>query len=131
MTYDLFVSGTPKERTRVDRDPIAGRLGGSPKPVLRRFPPVLQFLTSHGPDVEAQLRAVSLDAFRRGKNLEAICNEIYNFAFSLGYEATIGVQEVYSSSMPSFPQQTVMSALLLVDMRSTYDSNGESMRRAG
>jgi hypothetical protein len=131
MTYDLFVSGTPRQRIRVDREPVAGRVGGSPKPVLRRFPPVLQFLTTHSPDVEAQLRAVSLDAYRRGKSLEEICNEIYNFAFSLGYEATIGVQEVYSKSMPSFPQQTIMSALLLVDMRSTYDSNGESMRRAG
>ena len=130
MTYDLFVSGTPKKRIRVDRDPIAGRLG-APKPLLRRFPPVLQFLTTHSPDVEARLRGLCLDAYRRGKSLEDICSEIYNFAFSLGYEATIGVQEVYSSSMPSFPQQTVMSALLLIDLQSTYDTNGESMRRAG
>ncbi len=130
MTYDLFVSGSPKKRIRVDRDPIAGR-SAKPKPVLRRFPPVLQFLTTHSADVEAQLRAVSLEAYRRGKSLEDICSEIYNIALAIGYEATIGVQEVYSSSMPSFPGQTVMSALLLIDLRSTWDSNGQSMRRAG
>ena len=130
MTYDLFVSGTPRQRGRVDREPIARR-AGSPTPVLRRFPPVLQFLTTHSPDVEAQLRAISLEAYRRGKTLEDICSEIYNQAFALGYEATIGVQEVYSSSMPSFPGQTVMSALLLIDLTSTWDSGGQKLRRAG
>ena len=130
MTYDLFVSGTPKRRIRVDREPVSRR-AGSPTPVLRRFPPVLQFLTTHPVDVETQLRAVSLEGYRKGLSLEDICSEIYNSAFSLGYEATIGVQEVYTSSMPSFPGQTVMSALLLIDLRSTWDSGGQSLRHAG
>ncbi len=130
MTYDLFVSGNPKKRLRVDREPVAHRRS-APTPVLRRFPPVLQFLTTQPPDVEVQLRAISLEAFRRGKRLEDICSDIYDFALSLGYRATIGVQEVYSSSMPSYPGQTVMSGMLLIDLQSTWDSGGQSLRSTG
>jgi hypothetical protein len=90
---------------------------------LRRFPPVLQFLTTVPPSVEEQLNSVSLQAYRGGNDLEGICNAIYDHALNLGFKATIGVQEVYSSSMPSFPDQMVMSALLLVDLQRVRDFN--------
>ncbi|HEX7072104.1 MAG TPA: hypothetical protein VF190_14925 [Rhodothermales bacterium] len=86
---------------------------------VRRFPPVLQFLTRSSPHVEREIRARTLEAFRRGKSIEQICSDIYRTALECSFYATIGVQEVSSRSMPSFPEETVVSALLMIDLR--YD----------
>ena len=119
MTYDLFVSGKPSKGVkspRQDDNATEARLG-APIPVLRRFPPMLQFLTSNSAPVEKQLESIAVQAFRNGSDLEEICSEIYNFAMSLGFKATIGMQEVYCSDMPSFPNQTLMTALLMIDLQ--------------
>ncbi|MDZ4700491.1 MAG: hypothetical protein SH809_12360 [Rhodothermales bacterium] len=84
-------------------------------PVVRRFPPVLQFLTRAAPFIEGQLQSAAVHAFKQGRRIEQICGVLYHTAHELGYHVTIGVQEVYSSNMPSFPGETVMTALLLVD----------------
>ena len=84
---------------------------------IRRFPPVLQFLTEPGETVERDLRAVCLRAFRGRKSIEQICAAVYHRALTLGFTATIGLQEVYSTSMPSFSGETVWSVLLLIDMQ--------------
>jgi len=89
----------------------------APSAVARRFPPALQVLTRTDPSVEQQLCAISYQAYQAGLTLKQICGEIYRYAQGLGFEAVIGVQEVYSASMPSFPGQTVISALLMVDLR--------------
>lgn len=84
---------------------------------MRRFTPVLQFLTKTNPKLEHQLNAVSDRVFNGGGTLEQVCSEVHQAAQRMGYMATIGVKEVYSSEMPSFPNETVMSALLIIDLR--------------
>lgn len=98
-----------------------------PVPVARRFSPVIQVLTVDDPSAENQLAARANESYREGKVLQDICNDVHKLARSLGYDATIGVQEVYSTSMPSFPGQTVISALLMLDLRPLW-SNGEGAR---
>ena len=84
---------------------------------VRRFPPALQILVPVSLEVQQKLQQTVLKHFQQGKTLDVICWELYNTALALGYHATIGVQEVSSNSMPSFAGQTVLSALLLVDLQ--------------
>ncbi|NND72319.1 MAG: hypothetical protein HKN43_12165 [Rhodothermales bacterium] len=132
MTYDLFVSGNPSQGIKTpDQTGNNGEARlGSPIPVLRRFPPMLQFLTINSTPVDKQLEGIAVQAFRNGSDLEEICSEIYNFAMSLGYKATIGMQEVYCSDMPSFPNQTLMTALLMIDLQPLQET-GLGYTRAG
>ena len=58
--------------------------------------------------------------FRRGLSTEDICGELYGYARTLDYRATIGVQEVVTEDMPSFPGEKVASALLLVDLKPKF-----------
>lgn len=51
--------------------------------------------------------------------MEQICTAIYHTALDAGFRATIGVQEVTSHAMPSFPGEVVHTALLVVDLQ--YD----------
>ncbi len=112
MRYKQVIGGAPR---------ASGKKGGGlrsvPRAATRRFPPVIQVVTQTAPYVEQQLSANAIEAFHRGLTVQQICAELKVLARSLGYEATIGVQEVYSSEMPSFPDQTIISALLIVDMR--------------
>ena len=96
-----------------------------------RFPPVLQFLTSPPSDVLLSLRTAARQSFAAEKSVDAICSDVYHAALELGYQATIGVQEVYSSSMPSFPGQTVRSALLMVDLQAAPDEDGSEPQTEG
>ena len=93
-------------------------------PVVRRFPPVIQYLSRCEQFIEDQIQAVSLRAFKAGKSVDEICAAMYKAAISLGYIITIGVQEVYSAKMPSFPGQTIMSCLIMVD----FTAAGEQAR---
>lgn len=111
--------------TRPPGGPQAGiPIDETPRQLLRRFPPVLQFLTRPDALVEQQMETIALQAHRKGMSLKQICQEVYYYARSVGYEATLGVQEVYSGEMPSFPGQTVMSALLLVDLKRILPQEG-------
>ena len=104
-----------------------------PVPVARRFPPVIQVLTVDDPSAELQLATCATDSYREGKALRDICTDVHRHARSLGYDATIAVQEVHSTSVPSFPGQTVISALLMLDLRPLWSSgNGarDTMRSA-
>ena len=103
------------------------RVRTHPVPVARRFPPVLQILTVNDPDAEHQLTARAHDSYREGKALRDICADVHDLARTIGYEASIGVQEVFSTTMPSFPGQTVISALLMLDLRPLW-SSGEDVR---
>lgn len=98
-----------------------------PVPVVRRFAPVIQMLTVEDAGIELQLTECARAAYRDGKALQEICTDVYARAHALGYEATIAVQEIYSTSMPSFPGQTVISALLMLDLRPLW-SNGDGPR---
>ena len=106
-----------------------GRALVKPRDQVRRFPPVLQFLTRSSPHIEREIRARSLECFRRGWRIEQICAEIHRAALENSFHATIGVQEVSSRSMPSFPDQTVLSALLIVDMH--FDPDLHPLAGAG
>ena len=84
-------------------------------PVVRRFPPVLLFITRTEQHIEQTLRTICLRAFRAERSIDQICGAIYQAALSMGFLVTIGVQEIFSNNMPSFPHETVMSALLMID----------------
>ena len=84
-------------------------------PVVRRFPPVLLFITRTEQHIEKALQTICLRAFRAERSIDHICGAIYQAALSMGYLVTIGVQEIFSNNMPSFPHETVMSALLMID----------------
>lgn len=152
MKYQVYVSGAAKSRAEAERtEPEAGRrgyardggdghthegaqsnsggdgaafAGHSGRPIVRRFPPVIQFLTDVDPYVQQQLQTLCMRAHRQGKNIQAVCEELYVYARSIGYVLSLGVQEVFSSQMPSFPGQTVQSALLLADVKRLSSPNG-------
>lgn len=117
MKYPYSVSGSGQRGTSGHTDSQSYRqdYGSGKQPVVRRFPPTLQFLTRAEQSVEAQLQAIALRTFNDGKSLDQICGALYQAGLSLGYKLTIGLQEVYSSKMPSFPGQTVMTCLIMVD----------------
>lgn len=118
MKYDVIIEGKSQRSSSTEGGWTGEeREGPRPVPVARRYPPVVQLLTQADPSVEYQLSAFAKQSYKQGKPLKDICRDLYHFAHSLGFEATIGVQEVYSASMPSFPGQTVISALLMIDIR--------------
>ncbi len=133
MKYDVYISGKPQGRTATTDSGWSEekKEGPRPVPVARRYPPMVQVLTSSDPTIENQLSAFARQSYKQGNPLKEICRDLYHFAHSLGYEATIGVQEVYSASMPSFPGQTVISALLMVDIRPLWMSGEDSGARMG
>ena len=90
---------------------------GAAQEGVRRLPPVLQFVVPVSSEVKMALHQVAQEQFAQGKSLDVICWEVYNCALSYGYYATIGVQEISSRNMPSFPGETVVASLLLVDLR--------------
>lgn len=132
MKYDVIIEGKG-QRSAVSEEgwSSADREGPRPVPVARRYPPVVQVLTPADPSVEQQLSAFARQSYKQGKALKDICRDLYHFAHSLGFEATIGVQEVYSASMPSFPGQTVISALLMIDVRPLWMKEEVSGARMG
>ena len=133
MRYEVILEGKGQKRTATAKDAWgeAGSEGPRPVPVARRYPPVVQVLTAMDPAIEQQLSAFARQSYKQGKPLKDICRDLYHFAHSLGYEATIGVQEVYSASMPSFPGQTVISALLMIDVRPLWMQGEDSGARMG
>jgi hypothetical protein len=127
MKYALTVSG-PHDNQGSDRSTresafTADKAPGH-VPVVRRFPPALQFLTRAEPFVEAQLQTAAAHAFKQGRRTDQVCGVLYHTARELGYHVTIGVQEVYSSNMPSFPGETIMTALLLIDATELHPGIG-------
>lgn len=88
----------------------------------QRFPPVVQVLNMTVPHIQERLQDIATMGFRRGLDCESICSELYGYARTLDYEATIGVQEVRTDQMPSFAGRMVASALMLVDLhpRATF-----------
>lgn len=114
MKYPLQINDTASGRAS-DSHSFRSEYDTHEAPVVRRFPPVLQFLTRSEPFVETELQATTLRAFQANKTIDQICEAIYKSAMALGYIVTIGLQEVYSSNMPSFKNETVMSCLIMVD----------------
>jgi hypothetical protein len=114
MKYPLQVSGDTADRNS-QRHSFRSEYSSDQTPVVRRFPPALQFLTRSETFVETELQATSLRTIHEGKTIDQICEAIFRSALSLGYTVTIGLQEVYSSNMPSFPNETIMSCLIMVD----------------
>ncbi len=127
MKYALTVSG-PHANQGSDRSTLESALTADKAPghvpVVRRFPPALQFLTRAESFVEAQLQIAAAHAFKQGRRTDQICGVLYHTARELGYHVTIGVQEVYSSNMPSFPGETIMTALLLIDTTELHPGIG-------
>ena len=117
MKYSFSVNGTSQHSSddRADSQSYRQEYGASNTPVIRRFMPTLQFLTRAEQAVEAQLQSVVIQTFNAGKSLDQICAALYQTGLSMGYTLTIGLQEIYSSKMPSFPNQTVMTCLIMID----------------
>lgn len=83
---------------------------------LRRLPPVLQIASPIDPTIENKFQELSWRAHRSGQDLKVTCQALKAAATALGYRVKIGVQEVYVENMPSYPGETVMSALILMDV---------------
>jgi hypothetical protein len=103
------------------RTPSLGISSHSPEPDrigtpgIRCFPPVIQFLTDLDPDVRRRLQTICTEMQFHEKGLQDVCRELYLCARTEGYELSLAVQQVFSTQMPSFPNQTVQTALLLAD----------------
>lgn len=107
----------PSARRGTDASLDVDRMHGAPKPVLRRFPPVLQFVTRQRSDLTAELERLVRQGYERGLNLNEIRGELVSYAASKGFSAFIRVHEVRTEDMPSFPEQTILTGMFLVDMR--------------
>jgi len=116
MSLDLYVKAG--EGQKLDRKPQSRNDLPAPRPAVRRFPPVLQFLTFQRSDVNASLRRVSAAAFEYGMSLEEIRDQIVTSALELGYRAAVRLQEVRTEDLPSYPEQTIYTGLMLVDLQS-------------
>ncbi|NNE34001.1 MAG: hypothetical protein HKN13_02120 [Rhodothermales bacterium] len=115
MSLDLYVKAG--ENKAKDRPSQARNDLSAPRPAVRRFPPVLQFLTFQRSDVNATLRRVSAAAFEYGMSLDEIRDEIITSALELGYRAAIRMQEIQTEDLPSYPEQTIFTGLMLVDLQ--------------
>ena len=116
MKYPLYVTGPGQQAGNNHQDNSQRReYHTNNAPVVRRFPPAVQFLSRCEQFIESQIQSVALTTFKSGKSIDQVCAAMYNTAHTLGYIITIGVQEVYSSNMPSFPNETVMSCLIMID----------------
>lgn len=130
VKYKVFISGQPRPMSRAQGDRPArssgqaARGGRSASLQMHRFPPVIQVLNETPLSIGSQLQAISLQAFNQGSSLSEICKEVHTYARQLGFAAVLGVQEVYSDSMPSYPEETVMSALIMVDLRPLMAKQG-------
>ncbi|MFK7848534.1 MAG: hypothetical protein AB8G77_24825 [Rhodothermales bacterium] len=116
MKYPLYISGAgPNAGADQQENTHRSEYHTKSGPLVRRFPPAVQFLSRCEQFIEDQVQAIALRTFKAGKSVDEVCAAMYKTALSLGYIITIGVQEVYSSNMPSFPKETVMSCLIMID----------------
>lgn len=90
------------------------------KPLVRRFPPIVQVLNLTVPHIQDRLQDIAMMGFRRGLSSSLICDELHRYARSLDYIATIGVQEVKTADMPSFGGQVIASTLMLIDLQPRF-----------
>jgi hypothetical protein len=79
--------------------------------------PLVQVISQSPARAEEALQLVCRWAHQKGYSVPDTCKEVHKRARELGYEAVLNVQEIASSTMPSFPDRTVMSALILVDLQ--------------
>lgn len=84
---------------------------------VHRMPPVVQFLAAVDPSLSRYLTNIALQAYLRGADAHAICDEVYAMALRLGYTAVINTQDVYAAGMPSFPGQRILTTLVMVDLQ--------------
>src|SRR5690625_8040048 len=75
----------------------------SAQPQLRRFAPAVQVLTPTAPHIQERLQDIAMMGFRKGLSTEDICGEVYDYARTLDYTATSGVQDVVPEEMPACP----------------------------
>lgn len=115
MKYPLYVTGPRQGGTNNHNNQNQRSEYNAGAPVVRRFPPVVQYLSRSEQYIEDQLQAIALRTFKDGRSIDEICSAMYQAALSMGYVITIGVQEVYTGNMPSFPRETVMSCLVMID----------------
>ncbi len=116
MKYPLYISDGQKQAGGSQQENAnRSEFHTNDAPVIRRFPPAIQFLSRCEQFIEDQLQAIALRTFKTGKSGDEICAAMYRTALSVGYIISIGVQEVYSASMPSFPKETIMSCLIMID----------------
>lgn len=109
MTYQVVIEKVTKDE-KIQRD-------RGPRIVTRCFPPVVQYLTEVDPAVQNNLSALAWQGHRQNRSIKEICSGLVTLAKAMGYAAAIGVQEVCSESMPSYPGQKIMTALIMVDLR--------------
>lgn len=116
-------SHTPAPAERLEPAYATGVTVSAPRsapcsaPRTHRFAPILQFVTPVDPYVERELRALGYASHEQRRSTDEVCYALHLRASSLGYDATIAVQEVTSRAMPSFAGQTVITPLLLLDLQ--------------
>jgi hypothetical protein len=105
-----------------DRPPVAG----ARRPASRRFPPTLQFLTDVDPAIQNHMSALAWQGHRKGRTIKEISTAIKGLGRALGYHVAIGVQEVSSDSMPSYPGQRVVTTLIMLDISQVFPGGQSS-----
>ena len=127
MHYDVIIereeeaARRTRERFQRARDRAALR---RPKGPYRCFAPAVQVLTAIDPAIENKINELSWRGHRAGRTLEDICAAIMAMLRKIGFNPAISVQEVYTSNMPSFEGETVMTALILIDLRTGSATSG-------
>ena len=120
MKYPLFVTGRNQAPLLMApaRSEGARNAPAFSNATVRRIAPSLLFLRPADSFLESQLREAGSAAHEAGLPIDEVCAAVYHAGISCGYRVTLAVQEVFSNNMPSFPGQTVMTALIMVDLES-------------
>ncbi|PIQ61267.1 MAG: hypothetical protein COV99_09860 [Bacteroidetes bacterium CG12_big_fil_rev_8_21_14_0_65_60_17] len=104
MPYTVTINTSPNPHT----EHVSRRF-------IRRLPPVLQLITPIDPAIEHQLDALIRAAWRADKDVKTICRALEAVMQRLGYRVRIGMKEIHVDQVPSFPGETVASALILMN----------------
>lgn len=89
-----------------------------PQVPTHRLAPLLHFITQVDDVTRGDLSALAERAHTLRKPLDEVCYALTARALAHGYSATIAVQEVASTAMPSYPGEQVVTPLLMLDLRS-------------
>lgn len=83
---------------------------------LQPLPPIIHFLQHQDVHLEQRLLSLCTRVCFEGADLHTLCRRINVEALMHGYQAVIRIQLVTSQGLPSFPEHTVATGVVMIDL---------------